>query len=150
MCAIFTFLTKRELSPHFDTLENSAFVCVNACVTLSGALPLMHIVSRLLDRPLRSAAARIGINSTAAVAFLGTLVTNAPTFGTMDKMDRRGTALNAAFSVSAAFVFGSHLAFTMAFDQRYVLPTVVGKLISGVCAVVLAFVLYKDGEKTKS
>lgn len=36
-CAIFTFLTKIEISPHFDTLENAAFICVNACVTLSGA-----------------------------------------------------------------------------------------------------------------
>ena len=52
--------------------------------------------------------------------------------------------LNAAFAVSAAFTFGGHLAFTMAFDANYVLPMIVGKLISGVFALLLAFILYRD------
>ena len=46
--------------------------------------------------------------------------------------------------MSAAFVFGGHLAFTAAFDNSYVLPMIVGKLISGVCAVALALVVYKE------
>ena len=80
----------------------------------------------------------------AAISFLGTLVTNASTFGVSDKMDKKGLVLNSAFAVSASFVFGSHLAFTMAFDNTYILPMIIGKLISGVCAVILAFLLYKD------
>ncbi len=142
--AIFTFLTKIEISPHFDTLENAAFICVNACVTLSGALPVMFLVSKLLNKPLNKLGGKIGINGISTLAFLGSLVTNASSFGTMDKMDNRGAALNAAFAVSASFVFGSHLAFTMAFAQPYVLPMIVGKLVSGVCAVILAQILYKD------
>ena len=62
----------------------------------------------------------------------------------MDKMDKKGTVLNAAFAVSAAFAFGSHLAFTIAYDSRYVAPMVIGKLISGVCAVLLSLLIYKD------
>ena len=90
----------------------------------------------------------MGIDSTSAVSLLSTLVTNATTFSAMEKMNRRGTVLNSAFSVSAAFVFGSHLAFTMAYDERYILPMVVGKLISGIAALVLAFLLYKGDEPT--
>ncbi len=142
--SIFTFLTKVELSPHFDTFENASFICANACVTLSGALPLMFLVAKLLNKPLNKLGARIGIDGVSALALLGTLVTNASTFGTMDKMCKKGTVLNAAFTVSAAFVFGSHLAFTTAFDERYVLPMIVGKLLSGVCAVVLAALIYRE------
>jgi ethanolamine transporter len=145
-CAIFTFLTKIELTPHFDTLENAALICVNACVTLSGALPFMSIVARLLKKPLNKMGAVFGINDVSALAFLASLVTNASTFGVMDRMDKKGTVLNSAFAVSASFVFGSHLAFTMAFDSVYVAPMIVGKLISGVCAVILALFLYKDKE----
>jgi ethanolamine transporter len=65
-------------------------------------------------------------------------------FGSMEKMNRKGVVLNAAFSVSASFVFGSHLAFTMAFDSSYLAPMMVGKLLSGVCAVVVAMLLYKE------
>ena len=48
-----------------------------------------------------------------------------------------------AFAVSASFMFGSHLAFTMAFDNRYVVPMIVGKIVSGICAVFLALLIYK-------
>ena len=91
---------------------------------------------------------KIGINGISAVSLLGCLVTNATTFGTMDKMDKKGTVLNSAFAVSAAFTFGGHLAFTMAFDGTYVTPMIIGKLISGVFALALALLLYKEDEKT--
>lgn len=149
VCAIFTFLTKIEISPYFDTLENAAFVCVNACVTLSGMLPAMYLLGKLLNKPLNKLSSKIGINSVSTVAFLGNLVTNATIFGMMDKMDKKGTVLNAAFSVSAAFVFGGHLAFTMVFDQKYVVPMIVGKLVSGICAIILALLIYK-GDVTEN
>lgn len=144
ICAIFTFLTKIKINFNFETFENAAFICANACVTLSGALPFMFIVSKLLNKPLNLLGSKMGINGVSALAFLGSLVTNASTFGIMDKMNKKGAVLNSAFSVSASFVFGGHLAFTMAFDSEYITPMIVGKLISGVCAVILALLLYKD------
>ena len=144
--SIFTFLTKIEISPYFDTLENAAFICVNASVTLSGALPLMFIISKLLHKPLNKLGAKIGINGISTLSLLGCLVTNASSFGVMDKMDKKGVVINSAFAVSAAFVFGSHLAFTMAFNQEYILPMIVGKLISGIFAILLVLLIYKDKE----
>lgn len=144
VCAVFTFLTKIEISPHFDTFESGAFVCANACVTLSGALPFMFIVSKLLDKPLNKMGRKLGVNGISALALLGSLITNATSFGVMDKMDKKGVVLNSAFAVSAAFTFGGHLAFTMAFDSSFVLPMIVGKLVSGVCALILALLIYKD------
>lgn len=146
-CSIFTFLTKIEISPHFESFENAAFVCANACVTLSGALPLMYVISKLLKRPLDKLGAKIGINGISTLSLLSNLVTNASVFGVSDKMDKKGLVLNSAFAVSAAFVFGGHLAFTMAFDSSYAIPMIVGKLISGVCGILLAFVLYKEDAK---
>ena len=143
-CAIVTFLTGFTISPHFERLENAAMICVNACVTLAGALPLMYLVGKLLHKPLQKLSGGIGIDPTSAVAFTGTLVTNATTFGMMDRMNKKGVALNAAFAVSASFVFGDHLAFTMAYDARYVTPMIVGKLTAGVFAVLLAALLYRE------
>ena len=143
-CAIFTFLTEIEICEHFDSFENAAFICANACVTLSGALPLMFAVSKLLNKPLGKAGSKIGIDSVSAFSFLSTLVTNVTTFSAMEKMNKKGVVLNAAFAVSAAFVFGGHLALTMAFDSQYVLPMIVGKIISGIAAVALALVVYKE------
>lgn len=144
ICAIFTFLTEIKINPYFDTLENAAFICVNACVSLSGALPMMYIISKLLKAPLSKIGLKIGINDTSAVSLLGSMVTSASTFGVMDKMDKKGVVLNSAFAVSAAFVFGSHLAFTMVFNDAYVFPMMVGKIISGICSIILVLLLYKE------
>jgi ethanolamine transporter len=143
VCSIFTFMTKIEISPYFNKFENAALICANACVTLSGALPFMSLIIKLLSKPLNSLSSKIGINSTSSIAFLGTLVTNASTFGIMEKMDKKGVVLNSAFAVSASFVFGSHLAFTMAFDASYTLPMIIGKIISGIFAVLLATIIYR-------
>ena len=39
-------------------------------------------------------------------------------------------------------ILGGHLAFTLALDADYVLPMIVGKLVSGVFALALAFLIY--------
>jgi len=82
------------------------------------------------------------------------LVSNAPAFGMMDKMDKKGTVMNSAFAVTGAFVVGSHLAYTMAFNggADYIVPVVVGKLVSGVLALALSGMMYgknrNKGEKS--
>ena len=58
--------------------------------------------------------------------------------------------LNAAFATSASFALGSHLAYTMVFDESFAVPIIVGKLISGVAAVLLALLIYKEKDKTEN
>ncbi len=147
---IFTFLTKVPVVDLFDTLENAALICVNACVTLSGAFPLMFVIGKILHKPMTKFGNKLGINSVSALSFISNLVTNATTFGKMNEMDQKGTVLNSAFAVSAAFTFGGHLAFTMAFDSAYVLPMIIGKLISGICGLILAIILFKKYAKSEN
>ena len=92
---------------------------------------------------------KLGINSVSALSFISNLVSIASTFGKMNEMDQKGTVLNSAFTVSAACTFGGHLAFTMAFDSAYVLPMIIGKLISGICGLLLAIVLFKKYAKNE-
>ena len=142
--SIFTFLTKIEVCKHFDSFENAAFICANACVTLSGALPLMLVISTLLNKPLEKFGTKIGVDSFSAFSLLSTLVTNATTLSSMEKMNKKGVVLNSAFAVSAAFTFGGHLALTMAFNPNYVLPMIIGKVVAGIASVLLATLLYKE------
>ena len=141
------FLTGKELVSPISTLQEGTMVCMNASVVLSGAFVLMNLVSKLLRKPLQVIGGKIGINQVSAIGFASTLVSSAPTFGLMYKMDEKGVVLNSAFSVSAAFVFGSHLAFTMAYDEKYVTAVVVGKLVAGVLAIVVANYVYEQSKK---
>ncbi|MBR5459672.1 MAG: ethanolamine utilization protein EutH [Clostridia bacterium] len=139
---ILRFLIGVELVKGLETIENGAMVCVNASIVMSGAFPFMYIISRLLDKPLSAFATRVGINKTSAVGLVSNLATNATTFQMMNDMDSKGAMVNSAFAVSAAFTFAGHLAFTMAFDDAYILYVIVGKLLSGVCSLIIAFPLY--------
>ncbi len=141
------FLAGREIIPALAPIEEAGTVCLNAAISLSGAFPLMFVVAKILRRPLAALGKRLRINDASAAGFVSTLVSNAPTFGNMRFMDRRGVVLNAAFAVSAAFTFGGHLAFTLAYSEGCpfdaLTPMIVGKLIAGLAAVVLAVLLLR-------
>ncbi len=141
------YLSGREIIPSLAPIEEAGTICLNAAISLSGAFPLMFVVAKILKKPLSLLERRFDINDAAAAGFISTLVSNAPTFGNMRFMDRRGVVLNAAFAVSAAFVFGGHLAFTLAYSEGCpfdaVTPMIVGKLTAGVAAVALAVILLR-------
>ena len=56
----------------------------------------------------------------------------------MNEMDSKGTVLNSAFAVSAAFVFGDHLGFTAGFAPQMLPAMIVSKLTGGITAVAVA------------
>lgn len=85
---------------------------------------------------------KVGMNEVSAPGFVGTLAINVTTFGMIRDMDDKGVVLNSAFAVSAAFTFADHLAFTMSFNEAYVLPVIVRKLTAGIFAVLIAQVMY--------
>ncbi len=147
---IFTFLTGKELVPGLAPIEEGAAICLNSAIVLAGAFPFVYVLSKLLAKLLAALGKKTGINDFSTIALLASLATCATAYATMDKMDRKGVMINAAFTVSGAFVFGSHLAYTMANDTLLVLPVIVGKLVSGVCAVILAAIIFGRVSKKES
>lgn len=146
---IIRFLTGVDVIAGLDTLESGANICVNAAVVLSGSFPLMYLLSKALEKPLTKVGDKIGVTAVSLVGVVSTIASSATAFGMMDKMDRKGVVINAAFSVSGAFILGSHLAFTMAFDSAYCLPVIVGKLVAGISAIVVANIVFNRLEKNK-
>lgn len=144
---ILRFLTGIEIVPGVAALEEGAAIALNACVVLSGAFPFMYLLSRVLSRPVKKLAGALGVNEVSAFGFISTLATNVTTFERMGEMDNKGVVLNSAFAVSAAFVFASHLAFTMAMDVSYIPAVTVGKLVAGVTAVLIAIPVSKAAEE---
>lgn len=146
---IFEFLTGIELIPYTAPIEEGFDVCVNASMVMSGAFPLVYILSKILDKPMRWLGKKIGVNSASALGLLSTLATNVTTLGNMRDMDEKGVILNSAFAVSASFVFAGHLAFTLSFNGEFAVSMIVGKLVAGGCAVAFAVFLYRLLQKIK-
>ena len=139
---IVQFLTGKELVKGLADIGEGADICFNAAIVLSGAFPLMYIVSKILSKPIVWFGKKLKINENAAMGFVSTLVTNATTLEMTNRMDKKGVVLNSAFLVSSSFVFGSHLAFTMANGASYIPPMIVAKLTAGIAAFLLAIPIY--------
>lgn len=117
-------------------------------ITLAGAFPLVHFITKVFSKPLLKLGSLLGMNDKAAAGMIATLANNIPMFGLMKEMDNRGKILNVAFAVSGAFVFGDHLGFIAGVDKSMIFPMVVGKLVGGISAIVVAMILFgKTQEK---
>lgn len=125
----------------FDGLASvgDAFgIIADIVVILVGIFPMIALVSRLLKKPFAALGRKLGIGERAVTGLVTTLANSIPTLTGMDGIDSRGRVINAAFSVSAAFVIGDHLAFTAAFEPSALGAVIAAKLVSGVCSLILA------------
>jgi len=143
MLSIIRLLSGKELLTGLGTFGEGAEICLNAAVIMTGAFPLLSILSRLLKKPISLLHDKLAINEHSTIGFISTLANSMPTFDMMSSMDNKGVMLNSAFAVSAAFVFGDHLAFTLAFDAPMMAGMIVGKLVAGVIGVFIAAFMYR-------
>lgn len=142
--AIFESLTGFGLIPGMAPIEDGFETVGAIAVVLSGAFPLVFVLTRALRRPLAAVGRRLEINDTAAGGLLASLANSIATFGLVREMDRRGKVVNIAFAVSAAFVFGDHLGFAAGFAPEMLVPMIVGKLTGGVSAVAVALWMTRE------
>ena len=138
-----SYLTGFELIPHLAPLEDCMLIGVNAALVLSGTLPLLFVVQKLIKKPLDSLSKKIDTKPQSLIGLIASLATNVTTFSMMEEMDEKGVVFNSAFAVSGAFVFGAHLAFTLAYKSEYLLAVIIGKLVAGAAAVIIANILFR-------
>ena len=55
----------------------------------------------------------------------------------------KGVVINTAFAVCGSFMLGDHLAYVASTDASISLPLILGKLIGGVFALIIAFIVTK-------
>ncbi len=146
LLGIINFLFDKEIVKGLGTIEEGTMVCMNASIVMSGMFPLISIISRLLSKPLLKLGKKVEMDGVGILGIISTLATNVTTLGKMNEMNNKSIIINSAFAVSAAFTFAGHLAFTMAFNADYLLPRIVGKLVAGVLALILANILYNKNK----
>lgn len=122
-------------------LNDGLLVCGQIGIVLIGAFPMVEWITRTFGGALSKIGGLLGMNDKASAGMVANLANNIAMFNIMGEMDPKGKLLNVAFAVSAAFVFGDHLGFTAGVDQSMVTPVIIGKLIAGITAVIIANLL---------
>ncbi len=139
---IFEYLTDITLIPDMTPIEDGFSVVAGIAIILSGVFPLVAFISKICKKPLCAIGKKTGLDENSVLGFVSSLANSIPTFNLAEKMNEKGRMLNMAFAVSASFVFGDHLAFTMAFDDSFLFPVIIGKLVSGIAAIAAASLMY--------
>ena len=119
-------------------LENGLLTCGIISIVLIGAFPMVLWITRTFGGALNALGKKFGMDEESSAGLVATLANNIAMFNIMDKMNPKGKLLNVAFAVSAAFVFGDHLGFTAGVNQDMILPMIIGKLVAGVTAFIVA------------
>ena len=135
---IFQYVSNITIIKNMLPLMDALIIVCDIAVILSGIFPLIVVVSRICRKPFAYIGRKMGIDQTSVLGLVSSLANSIPTFNMVEDMDQKGRIINMAFAVSASFVFGDHLAFTMAFNQKFLTAMVVGKLVSGISAVIVA------------
>lgn len=134
-------LTGIVVIPGMAPISEGFVVVADIAMVLAGAFPMVHVLTKVLSKPLKKVGKHLGINEVAVAGMVACLANSVPMFGMVKDMDKRGKVVSLAFATSAAFVFGDHLGFTAGFNAEMIVPMIVSKLVGGVTAVVVALFL---------
>jgi len=122
-------------------LEDGIMIIGSIAIMLIGAFPMVLWITRTFSKPLMRVGKTLGMNDQGSAGIIATLANNIAMFNIFNKIDAKGKILNVAFAVSAAFVFGDHLGFTAGVESDMIFPMIVGKLVAGITALILANIL---------
>ncbi len=118
-------------------------------LVLSGALPLVFCLNKLLKKPMNKLSQKTGLSEFGVLGFLLSAANNMATFAILDKMNDREKILNVAWAVCGAFIIGDHLAFVAGVQPTAIGAMMLSKLVAGVIAVLLALVFTMGSKKQK-
>ncbi len=122
-------------------LESGLLVCGQIAIVLIGAFPMVKWITDTFEKPLEKIGQKLGMNEAGSAGLIANLANNIAMFNIMKDMNAKGKILNVAFAVSAAFVFGDHLGFTAGVNNEMIFPVIVGKLVAGITALILANIM---------
>ena len=121
-------------------LDSGLLTCGQIAIVLIGAFPMVEWITRTFGKPLEKIGAALGMNEQGSAGMVANLANNIAMFNIMGEMNPKGKLLNVAFAVSA-FVFGDPLGFTAGNNPDMIFPVIVGKLVAGVTAIIVANIL---------
>lgn len=120
------------------SLDEIFIIIGNICIFLAGIFPLLKVIQKVFGRILHLVGERLAINGNSVSGFLLALANGISVFSLLAEMDDKGRMLNVAFLVSGSCLLGDHLAYAAQVDPAICGPMLVGKLIGGLSAVLLA------------
>lgn len=92
-------LTGLVLIPGMAPISDGIEIVGAIAIVLAGAFPMVHFITKHLNKPLIKLGSSMGMGETAAAGLVATMANNIAMFNIFKDMDNRGKVINVAFAV---------------------------------------------------
>ncbi|MET4429338.1 ethanolamine utilization protein EutH [Mycolicibacterium sp. 624] len=110
----------------------------NVAIVLAGAFPLVYAIRTYADKPLTAVGKRLGISTEGTTGLLAATTNMLAAFHLIKDMPAKDKVLVVAFGTTCSALIGDHLAFTANFQPNLIGPLMIGKIVAGITAMLLA------------
>lgn len=125
-------------------ISEAMVIVLRMCIIVCGSMVLSEIILRKFKLQINKLATKLGINDIAIIGLILSLGTSIAMIPLFSKMDNKGKIINAAFSVSGAYVLGGQLGFIASVTGPFATNIyIIVKLIAGLFAICCVLLLYK-------
>lgn len=142
--AAFQELTGIVLIPGMAPIMDGLKIIGQIGIILLGTFPVLTLIVKGLKKPLSALGQKLGMDPISAAGIVITLANSIPVYKMMKDMNPKGKVINTAWLVPATAALGDHLGFTAGVRPDMITPVVLGKLIAGILAVLMATWMSKD------
>ncbi len=127
-------------------VEECCLMILKMIVIISGSMILSDLILKYGSAYIQKIADKLKVNKESIIGFVLNCASSLAMLPLYSKMDKKGKLLNAAFSVSGAYLFGGQLAFVSNVANDSIMTYVFAKLLCGILSVILMSFIY---ERTK-
>ena len=141
MLGTLQYMANITILPGTTPILEALIIPSRIAVMLMGCLPLMKLVSKLLNRFLEPFGRLLGVNGCTLEALLLTTATAIPVFTMLRNMPPKGKTAATAWMVGTMGLFTAHVGFAMGVAPAACEPQMAAKITSGVIALVIALLI---------
>ena len=143
--AVFGVFLPQYALADVSLVKEMLYLILRMAIVASGGLVLSHMVLKHFGSAIRKAGTKLSVNETSVMGLVLSLVQSLAMLPLFSKMDERGRVLNAAFSVSGAYVLGGQLAFVSSMvTGPQTSAYMISKIVSGAAGVLLALLFTRN------
>lgn len=126
-------------------ISEAMVIVLRMCIVVCGSMILSDIIIKRFSRIIFIIGQKLGVNSSSVMGLLLSLGTSIAMIPMYSQMDRKGKMMNAAFSVSGAYVLGGQLGFiSSVIEGNGVIVYMVSKIVAGLLAVIFVMLFYRE------
>lgn len=143
--AIFGIFVPKFAMASEESVHTALIILVKSAIIISGCLVLTEMIMKFFRPQLQNLAVKIGVNEISVICMLMNCATSLAILPLFPRMDQKGKMLNAAFSISGAYILGGSMAFVSAVSTGYVVAIfIVAKAISGFLSMYVMHKIYES------